>query len=207
MAPDMVRSPAFRRKGLASEPLPPEGGTTSLVDLRRDVSYPRKLNQRRELLDRQSPDDQFRRLRVEECFEAELLQLLDGLSRFVREPDLNLGLAISREFQFFRARLRVFVFQSFDQSGDRRMQLSAQLLVELLFCQRRHRYGFARRGVIARIEVEGQDALSFHRLAGKLRRLEAPLFRRLESGVFEHGVAVDTLRIDHLTAFIDRDLD
>src|SRR5262249_59659672 len=128
MAPNMVRSPAFRRKGLASEPLPPEGGTTNLSGLRRDVSHCRKLNQRRELLDRQSPDDQFRRLRVEERFEAELLQLLNGLSRFVYEPDLNLGLAVAREFQFFRARLRVFVIQSFNHYGDRRMQLCAQLL-------------------------------------------------------------------------------
>jgi hypothetical protein len=52
MAPDMVRSPAFRRKGLASELFPPEGGTTSLFSLRRDVSHRRKLNQRRELFDR-----------------------------------------------------------------------------------------------------------------------------------------------------------
>jgi hypothetical protein len=44
MARDMFRSPAFRRKGLASELLPPEGGTSSLFGLRRDVSYRRKLN-------------------------------------------------------------------------------------------------------------------------------------------------------------------
>jgi hypothetical protein len=56
---DTVRSPAFRRKGLAPEPIPPEGGITNLFGLRRDVSHRRKLDQRRELLDLQSPDDQF----------------------------------------------------------------------------------------------------------------------------------------------------
>src|SRR5262245_3741836 len=204
---DMVRSPAFRRKGLASELLPPEGGTTSLSGLRRDVSYRRKLNQRRELLDRQATDDQFRRLRVEERFEAELLQLFNGLSRLVREPDLNLGLAVTREFQFFRAGLRVFVIQSFNHCGDRRMQLGAQLLVELLFGQRRHRYGFARRKGLARVEVEGNDALSLHRYAGKFSGLEAPLFRRLDSGFTEQWMTADRLRIHHLAALTYRDLD
>src|SRR5262245_33054139 len=206
-ARSMVRSPAFRRKGLASELLPPEGGTTSLFGLRRDVSYRRKLNQRCELLERQSPDNQFRRLRVEERFEAELLQLPDGLSRFVREPDLNLGLAVTREFQFFRARLRIFVIQSFNHCGDLRVQLGEQSLFELFFGQRRHRYGFARRGGLARVEVEGDDALSLHRYAGKFRGLEAPLFRRLESGFTEHWMAADGLRIHHLAALTYRDLD
>src|SRR5262245_9290477 len=206
-ARSMVRSPAFRRKGLASELLPPEGGTTSLFGLRRDVSYRRKLNQRCELLERQSPDNQFRRLRVEERFEAELLQLPDGLSRFVREPDLNLGLAVTREFQFFRARLRVLVIQSFNHRGDRRMQLCAQLLVKPLFCQRRHRGGFDRRSALARDGVEGHDALSLHRLAGQFRGLEAPLLRRLEGGVAEQWMAVDDTCVDHLAAFTDRDFD
>src|SRR5262249_32335097 len=191
MAPNMVRSPAFRRKGLASEPLPPEGGTTNLSGLRRDVSHCRKLNQRRELLDRQSPDDQFRRLRGEERFEAELLQLLDGLSRLVRQPDLNLGLAVTREFQFFRARLRVFVMESFNQCGDRRMQLGSQSLFEPFFGQRRQRYGFAWRGVLDPIEVEGKHTFHFDGLTVEDGGLEAPLFRRLESGVVENGVAAD----------------
>src|SRR5262245_19118527 len=112
-----------------------------------------------------------------------------------------------REFQFFRARLGVIVIQSLDQRGDRRMQLCAQSLFELLFCQRRHRYGFARRSVLARIEVEGQEALSHHRYAGKLGGLEAPLFRRLESGFTEHWMAADGLRIYHLAALTYRDLD
>ena len=39
---------------------PSEGGTTNLFRLRRDISHCGKLRQRSELLDWQSPDDQFR---------------------------------------------------------------------------------------------------------------------------------------------------
>src|SRR5262245_1574691 len=87
------------------------------------------------------------------------------------------------------------------------MQLGEQLLLELIFRQRRHRYVLARRGVLARIEVEGQDALSLDRYAGKFRGLEAPLFRRLECGVAEQRVAVDDPRADHFATLVDRDLD
>src|SRR5262245_56328797 len=87
------------------------------------------------------------------------------------------------------------------------MQFGAQLLLELIFRQRRHRYVLARRGVLARIEVEGQDALSLDRYAGKFRGLEAPLFRRLECGVAEQRVAVDDPRADHFATLVDRDLD
>src|SRR5262245_20850564 len=87
------------------------------------------------------------------------------------------------------------------------MQLGSQLLFELFFGQRRHRYGFARRSGFARIEVEGQDSLSLHRLAGQFRGLEAPLLRPLEGGVAEHRMAVDDTRVDHFAIFVDGDLD
>src|SRR5262245_50700415 len=87
------------------------------------------------------------------------------------------------------------------------MQLASQLLFELFFGQRRHRYGFARRSGLALAEVEGQEALSLHRYAGKFRGLEAPLFCRPESGFTEHWMAADGLRIHHLAALTYRDLD
>src|SRR5262245_6105017 len=146
-------------------------------------------------------------MRIEDHFEAELLHLLDGLRRFVRQPDLNIGLAVAREFQFFSARLRALVLQSVDHRGDRRMKLGAQLLLELFFRQLSHRNGLAPRSVLACIKVEGQDPLSLHRYAGKFRWFESPLLRRLDSGVAEYRMAADNLRVDHLATFVDRDLD
>src|SRR5262249_50173695 len=126
--------------------------------------------------------------------------------RFVREPDLNFRLAVTRKFQFFGARPGVFVLQSIDHRGDRRMQLGEQLSADLFFGQRRQRRGGDRSGVLARIEVEGNDGLSLHRLAGQLGWLESPLLRRLKRGVAQQWMTIDDLRVDYLSTLVNRDL-
>src|SRR5205085_9570002 len=89
------------------------------------------LGERREFFERQAADDELGRLRVEDEFKADLLELREHFGRLLRQPDLNLRLSVADELRLV-CRGRAVLLQTLDDGQERRVKFRLQLLPLLL---------------------------------------------------------------------------
>lgn len=98
--------------------LPSARHVASITRRRRDVANYAEFGQRREVFNRQAAYDRLRNLRLKDDFKPEPHKQQHNLWRFIREPYLNLGLAIANEIRVSCGGVCVVGLRTFHEGDD-----------------------------------------------------------------------------------------